>query len=112
MTPTDNPTPGDTTMTAAPNDIRKVLESLRTMFHLAALCGIVLAAVMYVFLYKQVAGIQRQNTELNNYIQDYNTTVVPSVELARKNLQAYGQTNASFAPVFRKYFTNSLSAGQ
>jgi hypothetical protein len=85
-------------------EIRQAVESLRTMFHLSALCGIVVGVSLYLFLHKQTANVQRGNDELRGYVEDYNTNFVPKVEIMRTNLEAFAKTHATLAPLLDKYF--------
>jgi hypothetical protein len=103
-------TPTGAADTQALADVRRALDSLRTMFHLAALCGIVLSAVIYAFLYKEVKGLSRQNEDLRAYVQDFDANMAPKIRMAETNLAVFARTNPSFAPLFRKYFSTNAPA--
>jgi len=102
MNPIENPTSSSDAQTLS--EIRSAIESLRGVFQVVALSGIVLSCTILAFLYKQVSVIQRQNTEMRNVVLDYNTNVAPKIEMARTNLETFARTNPNFVPVLRKYF--------
>jgi hypothetical protein len=89
------------------SDLRAAHESLRTMFQLSILCGIVLSASVFVLVYKQVASNQRQAFELQSIINEHQTNWAPKVEIARTNLAAFARENPSLAPILQKYFPSN-----
>ncbi|HEY6228880.1 MAG TPA: hypothetical protein VI282_17300 [Verrucomicrobiae bacterium] len=91
-------------------EMRGAIESLRGVFQVVALSGIVLSATVMMYLYQQVSVVRRQNDELIAYINEFNTNVVPRVEMARTNLQVFAKTNASIEPLVRKYFPPTNAA--
>jgi hypothetical protein len=105
-------TPGPNTSSDAQtiHEMRGAIESLRGVFQVVALSGIVLSATVMMYLYQQVSIVRRQNDELITYINDFNTNVVPKVEMARTNLQAFAKTNASLEPLVKKYFPPTNAA--
>ena len=92
------------------NEMRGAIESLRGVFQVVALSGIVLSATVMMYLYQQVSLVRRQNEELITYINDFNTNMVPKVDMARTSLQAFAKTNASIEPLVRKYFPPTNAA--
>jgi hypothetical protein len=88
----------------AEEDLPSAIETLRTMFHFAALCGIVLSASFYILIHKQVVGLKRQNEELASYVHDFTSNIAPKVEMTRTNLEAFGRTDPSIRPLLLKYF--------
>src|SRR5213595_3101262 len=84
-------TPSSDTQTIS--EIRSAVESLRGVFQVVALSGIVLSATLLLFLYKEVSVARRQNLELMGYINDHNTNLVPRIEMSRTNLEAFAKTN-------------------
>lgn len=102
--------PKETRAAAPTEDVASAVESLRTMFHFAALCGIVLGVTLYVYIHKQVAWMKRQNQELVTFIEDYNSNVVTKVDMTRTNLEAFARTDPSIRPLLLKYFGNSNNA--
>ena len=83
---------------------------LLRVFQVVALSGIVLSATVMMYLYQQVSVVRRQNEELITYINEFNTNVVPRVEMARTNLKAFAATNASIDPLMKKYFPPTNAA--
>jgi hypothetical protein len=100
-----NPIPADESQTIS--EMRSAIESLRGVFQVVALSGIVLSATMLLYLYKEVSVVKRQNDELRNYIIDYNTNLMPKIELTRTNLEAFAKSNSSAMPIFKKYFSTN-----
>lgn len=90
-------------------ELQSQLAGYRGAIHVMALCGTVLAASYFLYVHKQVEGIQRQSAELNAYVADYQKTFVPQFEAARSNLATFARTNPSVAPILGKYFTNSAA---
>lgn len=89
-------------------EIRSAIESLRGVFQVVALSGIVLSCTVMAFLYKENAVVKRQSDDLRNYINEYNTNVAPKIEMAQTNLEAFAKTNPTIVPLLKKYFpTNS-----
>jgi hypothetical protein len=91
-------------------ELRGAIETLRGVFQVAALSGIVLSAALFLFLYKEVSVVRRQNSELATYIIDYNTNVAPKIEMSRTNLEAFARTNPSIVPILKKYFPSNAPA--
>jgi hypothetical protein len=92
------------------SEMRSAIESLRGVFQVVALSGIVLSCTILAYLYKQVALVERQNTEMRSVVLDYNTNVAPKIEVARTNLEAFARTNPNFVPLLRKYFPTNQPA--
>ena len=86
---------------------RAAIDSLRGVFQVVALSGIVLSATLLTFLYKEVSVVRRQNNELIVYLNDFNTNVVSKIESARTNLPAYAKTNPTIDPIIKKYFATN-----
>lgn len=91
-------------------DLQNHVSGLRGALHVAALCGIVLSVSFFLFVHKQVEGLQRQASELSAYVNDYQKNFVPQLEAARSNLVSFARQNPSAAPVLSKYFTNAAPA--
>jgi hypothetical protein len=91
-------------------EIRSAIESLRGVFQVVALSGIVLSATILTFLYKEVSVVRRQNIELINYLSEFNTNVVSKIESARTNLPAFAKTNPTLDPIVKKYFATNAAA--
>jgi hypothetical protein len=109
-----NDLPSNPVSTQAPESagLRDSIESLRTLFQLAVLCGIVLSASISFLVFKQVAGMRRQAATMQMLIDDHNTNWYPRVQAARTNLEAYAAKDPTLAPILHKYFsTNSPTKG-
>jgi hypothetical protein len=104
------PTPNSASDLQTINEIRGAIESLRGVFQVVALSGIVLSATVMMYLYQQVSLVRRQNDELNAYINDFQTNLHPKVEIARTNLQAFAKSNATIVPLINKYFPPTNAA--
>jgi hypothetical protein len=94
------------------SEIRSAVESLRGVFQVVALSGIVLSCTVLAFLYKETSIVERQDTDLVNYITEYNTNIAPKIEMARTNLAAFGRTNPTIVPLLRKYFPTNPPAAK
>jgi len=110
MSSPENPIPSSDAQTLS--EIRSAIESLRGVFQVVALSGIVLSCTVLAFFYKETSLIQRQNNDLNNYISEYNTNLAPKIEMARTNLTAFGRTNPTIAPLLQKYFPTNRPASK
>ena len=85
-------------------EMRGAIESLRGVFQVVALSGIVLSATVMMYLYQQVSVVRRQNDELIAYINDFQTNIYPKFEMSRTNLQEFAKSNATIVPLINKYF--------
>jgi hypothetical protein len=94
------------------SEIRGAIESLRGVFQVVALSGIVLSCTILAYLYKEVSVIQRQNNELRSNVMEYNTNVAPKIGMARTNLEAFSRTNPTFVPLLKKYFPTNAPASK
>ncbi len=92
------------------DDLRRAHLKLRAMVHLSALCGIILSATIFVFLFKQLAVTRRQNDELKAYVQDYNASFVPLAEAVRTNMLNFCRSHPTLAPILQKYYTTNTIA--
>lgn len=92
------------------SELRASIESLRGVFQVLALSGIVISATLLAFLYKEVSTVRRQGNELMVYLNEYQTNLAPKIELARTNLQAFAKSNASIEPLVKKYFSTNTPA--
>jgi hypothetical protein len=89
-------------------ELKRAHFSLRTMFHLLALCSLMLTGTIFVILFQQVSLLRRQSDEMLAHINDYNRIFVPQLDSVRTNLQAFAKTNQSLNPILFRYFpTNS-----
>ncbi len=100
----------DFSESAAIVELQRANHSLRTLLHLSMLCGIILSAVLFAILYKQVSVQQKQSADLMTFINDYNNTWVPQAESIRTNLITYSQTHPAITPVLHRYFGTNLAA--
>jgi hypothetical protein len=105
MNAPENPTPSaPATDAQTVAEMRNAIESLRGVFQVVCLSGIVLSGTVLAFLYKEVSVVKRQNDELTAYIVEYNTNVAPKIEMARSNLLIFARTNPTIVPILKKYF--------
>lgn len=88
-------------------ELQSLVTGLRGTMHIVALCGIVVAGSFFLYVHKQVEGLQRQAAELSAYVADYQKTFAPQLENARSNLFLYARENPGVAPILNKYFTNA-----
>ena len=111
--PESNPTPNpaaDSPERRAIIELRKSHASMRMMFHLLALCALMLTATIFVLFFKQLSATRRQVDESVAYIQEYNK-LVPQIDIVRGNLASFARTNDALNLVLRKYFpTNAPRA--
>ena len=91
-------------------ELRRSHESLRTLFQLAVLCGIVLSMSVSFLVFKQVAAMRRQSLGLQTMIDDHNTNWIPRLHIARTNLEAYAIKDPTLAPIVQKYFATNQPA--
>jgi hypothetical protein len=91
-------------------ELKQALLSMRTMFHLSALCGLMLTAAIFVIIMQQVALLRRQSDDMILRINEYNNTFVPQIENVRTNLEAFARTNQSLTPLLRRYFPTNEAA--
>jgi hypothetical protein len=103
------PKPAESPERKALLELKHAHLSLRTMFHLLALCSLLLTGTIFVILFQQVSLLRRQMEDTAMVANDYNNVFIPQLEAVRTNLQAFARTNQSLDPILRKYFsTNSL----
>jgi hypothetical protein len=106
MSAPENPNPSSDAQTIA--ELRSAVDSLRGVFQVIALSGIVLSCTIFLFFFRETKSIRRQNDEFRVVINEFDTNVLPKIEMARTNLEAFARTNATFVPIYKKYFaTNS-----
>ena len=110
MSAPENPNPNTTSDAQLLSEMRAAIESLRGVFQVAALSGIVLSCTLGLFFYREVRTARRQNDEFKAFVTEYNTNVLPKLDAVRTNLEAFSRTNASFAPIYRKYFATNSAA--
>lgn len=91
-------------------EMRAAIESLRGVFQVVALSGIALSCTLLLFFYREVKTARRQNDEFKTFIADYNTNVLPKVEMSRTNLEAFARTNPTLIPLYRKYFSTNAAS--
>jgi hypothetical protein len=91
-------------------DLRSAIESLRGVFQVVALSGIVLSGTILLFLYKENSIVRKQNDELRAHLGDYYTNFIPKIEITRTNLEAFARSNPSITPLLRKYFPTNAPA--
>jgi hypothetical protein len=102
--PTANP------QSAALIDLHRAHYSLRSNFHLVALCGIALAASFFIYLSTEVSLLAARNNELKNFVANYEKNFVPMAENVRTNLEAFSRANPTLAPILQKHYgTNGMS---
>lgn len=89
-------------------DLQRGLHSLQTLFHLSALCGIILSATLFAILYKQVNMQRPQMNEAITFINDYNNHWVPQAENARTNLLVYAQSHPNVIPILQKFLGTNM----
>ena len=85
-------------------ELKQAVLSLRTMFHLMALCSLLLTGAFFVIIFQQVSLLRRQADEIRLRINDYNTAVAPQLQGIQTNLAAFAATNKSLEPLMRRYF--------
>jgi hypothetical protein len=102
--------PGNAFDAQSTKEIRYAIDSLRGVFQVVALSGIVLSATLLTFLYKEVSVVRRQNNELITYLNDFQTNIGSKIEAARTNLPTFAKTNASIEPIMKKYFATNAPA--
>jgi hypothetical protein len=113
MSDFENPiSPSSTTASDAQTtkEIRAAIESLRGVFQVVALSGIVLSATLLAFLYKEISVVRRQNNELIGYLNEFQTSIGSKIDSARTNLPTFAKTNASIEPIMKKYFATNAPA--
>ena len=116
MNPADNPIQSPAAPANVSSDaqmlteIRGAIQSLRGVFQVVALSGIVLSCTVLAFLYKEVSVVRRQNDELRGYVIEYNTNVAPKIDMARSNLIVFARTNPTIMPLLKKYFPTNAPA--
>ena len=105
MSAPENPTPSSDAQTIA--ELRSAVDSLRGVFQVVALSGIVLSCTIFLFFFRETKSIRRQNDEFQVVINEFQTNVQPKIEMARTNLEAFARTNPTFVPIYKKYFTTN-----
>jgi hypothetical protein len=105
-----SPPPSESEEARDLRELQAQVSGYRGAIHVMALCGTVMAASYFLYVHKQVEGIQRQSAELSVYLVDYQKNFIPQFEAARSNLVSFARTNPSVAPILGKYFTNSAAA--
>lgn len=110
MSAPENPSSNTSSDAQLLNEIRGAVESLRGVFQVAALSGIVLSCTIGLFFYREVRSVRRQNDEFKAFITDYNTNLLPKLDVARTNLEAFALTNSTFVPLYKKYFSTNAAA--
>jgi hypothetical protein len=109
LTP-ENASPTTSSDAQTISEMRAAIESLRGVFQVVALSGIVLSATFLMYFYRQVSAARRQNDDLKAYIIDYNTNILPKIEMSRTNLEAFAKSNPTVLPILRKYFATNAPA--
>jgi hypothetical protein len=89
-------------------ELRKAHASMLTLFQLLALCCLLLTGSIFVVIFKQVSVARKQVDEAVAYVQDYNKTFAPQIELVRAELEAIAKTNQGLVPLMRRYFSTNM----
>lgn len=92
-------------------ELRKAHANLRVMFHLLTICCLMVTGIVFVIIFKQVSLLRRDLDEMTAVVDEYNKVFVPQLETVRVNLEAFEKTNASLAPVMRRYFPTNAPKG-
>ena len=89
-------------------ELRKAHASMQILFQLLALSCLLLTGTIFVLFFKQVSATRKQVDEAVAYIQEYNKTFAPQIELVRSELEAIAKTNQSLIPLMRRYFSTNM----
>ena len=100
--------PNDTgAVTPVPEDsidtLQQAYKSLRLQFEVLLGILILLIGSLGIYLYCQVALVQRQIEEQELLLADYQQNSQPLIQDFLNRMQAFARTNAEFAQVFGKY---------
>lgn len=91
-------------------ELQRAHYALRTTLHMLALCGTILSATVFIYLYSEVAFLRTRNDELTALVTNYHKNFVPMAETARTNLETFARANPTLAPILQKYFGTNAPA--
>lgn len=80
-------------------------ESQRTLLHALTISVLILTGTFFVYLYRQVVAVRKNNAELSRYVSNYRgSETAQAIEKVQLILDGYRQTNPAFNPIYVKYF--------
>ena len=85
------------------------MHTIVRLMHVALMMPALLAAVLclggawFLYLYRQVANLNRQVTESARIVSEFQTNSLPKINWFFENLQAFAKTNPDFNPILAKY---------
>ncbi len=100
---------GDLPQPAPLTPTRAQFESQRTLLHALTISVLILTGTFFIFLYRQVDSVRKNNKELSRYIANYRgSETAQAIEKVQRILDDYRKQNPEFNPIYVKYFgTNS-----
>jgi len=79
------------------------LRSLRAQFAALLAAVLCLGGALFLYLYRQVANVNRQITESSRLVSEFQTNALPKINWFFVNLQTFAKTNPDFNPILGKY---------
>ncbi|HEX7858952.1 MAG TPA: hypothetical protein VF773_01355 [Verrucomicrobiae bacterium] len=88
---------------------RAQFESQRTLLHALTISVLILTGTFFIYLYRQVDSVRKNNKELSRFITNYRgSETAQAIEKVQRILDDYRKQNPEFNPIYVKYFgTNS-----
>ena len=80
-------------------------ESQRTLLHALTISVLILTGTFFIFLYRQVVAVRKNNSELSRFVTNYRgSEKAQAIEKVQRVLDEYRKQNPAFNPIYVKYF--------
>jgi hypothetical protein len=85
------------------SDLSAQVSALNKLTTWLIICMLLIGGPFGLFLYHQVRSMNRQVTDAQKFIADYQTNSLPKIQWFVAALQTFARTNADFNPILAKY---------
>lgn len=91
------------------DELRENYRRLRYLIHTLSISLLILTGVVFVFIYRQVAVIQKQHQQIapeaKRLIEDFESSGArAAIEDLRRELHAFSREHPDFRPIYERYF--------
>ena len=95
----------DSSPSEAATPTRAQWESQRALLHALTVSVLILTGTFFVYLYRQVVAVRKNNAELSRYVSNYRgSETAQAIEKVQIILDDYRKQNPAFDPIYVKYF--------
>ncbi len=83
--------------------LQQQLQSLHKVIQLMLVALLLIGLCLTIFLWRQERGLKAQLKQMQPYVTQYDTTLVPLINRMVPDLQAYARVHAEINPLLDKY---------